>query len=90
MRTGREILMNTLEIHGHRCRASVACVRVGLAALRVLNVKRSGGRQLHAFIEIGEGKDFVLCAACHELTARAYLRVVGDKHVCIPCSGYER
>ena len=33
---------------------------------------------------------FVPCAACHELTARAYLRVVGDKHVCIPCSGYER
>ncbi len=33
---------------------------------------------------------FVPCAACHELTARAYLRVVGEKHVCIPCSGYER
>jgi formylmethanofuran dehydrogenase subunit E len=33
---------------------------------------------------------FVPCAACHELTARAYLRVVGDKQVCIPCSGYER
>ena len=30
------------------------------------------------------------CATCHELTARAYLRVVGDKHVCIPCSGYDR
>jgi formylmethanofuran dehydrogenase subunit E len=29
-------------------------------------------------------------AACHELTARAYVRVVGDKQVCIPCSGYER
>ncbi len=201
MRTEREILMNTLEFHGHRCWASVAGVRAGLAALRVLNVKRSGGRQLHAFIEIGddhggmcfgdgvqystgctlgkgnlektgygklavtvieratnravrvsykptlqkqigasafmikrgEGTEpdeipeaeqmelvdliwnapeadvldigepfqfyrewfpevmgFVPCAACHELTARAYLRVVGDKHVCIPCSGYER
>ena len=33
---------------------------------------------------------FVACAACHELTARAYLRVVGEKQVCIPCSGYER
>jgi formylmethanofuran dehydrogenase subunit E len=33
---------------------------------------------------------FVPCTACHELTARAYLRVLGDKHVCIPCSGYER
>lgn len=201
MSTEREILMNTLEFHGHRCWASVAGVRAGLAALRILNVKRSGGRQLHAFIEIGEdhggmcfgdgvqyatgctlGKGnmektpygklaitvieratnravrvsykptlqkqigasafmikrgegmepdeipepeqmelvdliwnapeadvltigeifqferewfpevmgFAPCAACHELTARAYLRVVGDKHVCIPCSGYER
>lgn len=33
---------------------------------------------------------FVKCAACGELTAKAYLRVVGDKHVCIPCSGYDR
>ncbi len=33
---------------------------------------------------------FIPCTACHELTARAYLRVVGDKQVCIPCSGYER
>ena len=201
MSTEREILMNALEFHGHRCWASVAGVRAGLAALRVLNVKRSGGRQLHAFIEIGEdhggmcfgdgvqyatgctlGKGnmektpygklavtiierasnravrvsykptlqkqigasafmikrgegvepdqipepeqmelvdliwnapeadvliigeifqferewfpevmgFVPCAACHELTARAYLRVLGDKHVCIPCSGYDR
>jgi hypothetical protein len=23
-------------------------------------------------------------------TAKAYLRVVGDKHPCIPCSGYDR
>jgi len=197
----RDILQKVLEFHGHRCWASVAGVRVGLAALRELGVGRSGGRQLHAFIEIGEdhggmcfgdgvqyatgctlGKGnmdktpfgklavtlierhtnralrvsykptlqkaiaesafmskrgqgiepddipeaeqmelvdlvwnapeadiltigetfrfdrdwlpetmgFVPCAACHELAARAYLRVVGDKHVCIPCSGYER
>ncbi len=201
MSNDRETLMKALEFHGHRCWASVAGVRAGLAALRVLNVKRSGGRQLHAFIEIGDdhggmcfgdgvqystgctlGKGnmektpygklavtvieratnravrvsylptlqkqigasafmikrgegvepdqipepeqmelvdliwnapeaevltigevfqferewfpevmgFVPCAACHELTARAYLRVVGEKHVCIPCSGYER
>ena len=197
----RAVLKRALEFHGHRCWASVAGVRTGLAALRELRAKRSGGRQLHAFIEIGEdhggmcfgdgvqyatgctlGKGnmektpygklavtlierasnrairvsykptlqkrigesafmvkrgqgiepddipeaeqlelvdlmwnapesdvlsidkifqferdwmpevmgFVPCAACHELTARAYLRVVGDKHVCIPCSGYER
>ncbi|MBK8638263.1 MAG: formylmethanofuran dehydrogenase [Chromatiaceae bacterium] len=196
-----QTLIKALEFHGHRCWASVAGVRAGLAALRELGVKRSGGRQLHAFVEIGEdhggicfgdgvqyatgctlGKGnlektpygklavtvierssnralriaykptlqqqiatsafmvkrgqgiepddipeaeaielvdliwnapetevltvggmfqferdwlpevmgFVPCAACHELTARAYLRVVGAKHLCIPCSGYER
>lgn len=201
MTNERDILLKALEFHGHRCWASVAGVRAGLAALRELNVKRSGGRQLHAFVEIGEdhggmcfgdgvqyatgctlGKGnmdktpygklavtlierasnravrvsykptlakqisespfmvkrgqgiepdqipeaeqlalvdlvwnaaeadvlsigkvfqferewfpevmgFVPCAACHELTARAYVRVLGDKHVCIPCSGYER
>jgi len=197
----KQILLETLKFHGHRCWASVAGVRAGLAALRMLGVKRSGGRQLHAFIEIGEdhggmcfgdgvqyttgctlGKGnmektpygklavtlierstnravrvsykptlakqitdsafmvkrgqgmepdqipeaeqmelvdmvwnaaesdvltigeiykferdwfpelmgWVPCSACHELTARAYVRVLGDKHVCIPCSGYER
>ena len=201
MNDDRQTLVNALDFHGHRCWASVAGVRAGLAALRELGVHRSGGRQLHALIEIGEdhggmcfgdgvqyatgctlGKGnmdktpfgklavtvierasnrairvsykptlqkrigesafmlkrgqgidpdaipeaeqlevvdmiwnapesdvlslgqvfqferdwlpeimgFVPCAACHELTARAYLRVVGEKHVCIPCSGYER
>jgi formylmethanofuran dehydrogenase subunit E len=201
MSDDRQTLFMALDFHGHRCWASVAGVRVGLAALRVLNVKRSGGRQLHALVEIGEdhggmcfgdgvqyatgctlGKGnlektpygklavtlierasnrairvsykptlqkqigasafmtkrgqgiepdaipeaealelvdlvwnapetdvltlgeifqfdrdwfpevmgFVPCNACGELTAKAYLRVVGDKHVCIPCSGYER
>ena len=196
-----DVLQEALRFHGHRCWASVAGVRAGLAALRVLGVKRSGGTQLHAVVETGEdhggmcfgdgiqyatgctfGKGnvakqpygklavtlvekatnralrisykptlqariadsafmkkrgmgvmpdeipeaeqlelvdlmwnapeadvltvgeivrferewlpetmgFVPCAACHELTARAYLRVVGDKHVCIPCSGYDR
>lgn len=33
---------------------------------------------------------FVSCASCGELVAKAYLRVVGDKLTCIPCSGYER
>jgi formylmethanofuran dehydrogenase subunit E len=33
---------------------------------------------------------FVKCDACGELVAKAYLRVVGDKHVRIPCSGYDR
>ncbi len=50
----REILNETLKFHGHRCWASVAGVRCGLAALRVLDVKRSGGTQLYAILETGE------------------------------------
>jgi len=197
----KEILMDALKFHGHRCWASVAGVRVGLAALRTLGVKRSGGTQLYGIVEIGEdhggmcfgdgvqyatgctfGKGnirkepygkltltlidkatdrsvrvsyrptlqkqiaesafmrkrgmgimpdeipleeqmelvnmvwgapepdilnigeitpykrewfpevlgFKPCESCGELTAHAYLRVVGAKHVCIPCSGYDR
>lgn len=197
----KEILLDALKFHGHKCWASVAGVRIGLAALRTLNVKRSGGTQLFGVVEIGEdhggmcfgdgiqytsgctfGKGnirkqplgklaftliekstnravrisykptlqkqiaesafmrkrgegimpddipedeqmalvnlvwdapeedilsigeiytfdekwypevmgFVPCAACGELTAHAYLRLVGDKKVCITCSGYER
>jgi formylmethanofuran dehydrogenase subunit E len=197
----REILDKALEFHGHRCWAIVAGVRVGLAALEKLGVKRSGGTQLYGIVETGEehggmcfgdgiqyttgctfgkgnirkqpyGKlaftliekdtnravrvvftnklqkqiaesafmqqraagispdeiplkdqmelvnlvwnapaDEVLkigevyeypgnwlpevmgfrsCDSCGELTALAYLRVVGNQHVCIPCSGYDR
>lgn len=197
----RQILMEALKFHGHKCWASVAGVRVGLAALRELGVPRSGGTQLYGIIEIGEDhggmcfgdgvqyatgctfgkgnirkdplgklgftlieKDsnravrisfkptlqkqiqatafmqkrgagisaneipeaeqmevvdlvwnapeqdvlaigkvfdyagkwvpevmgFKTCDYCGELTALAYLRVVGEKHVCIPCSGYDR
>jgi len=50
----QEILRDALKFHGHRCWASVAGVRVGLAALRALDVKRSGGTQLYAIVEIGE------------------------------------
>jgi formylmethanofuran dehydrogenase subunit E len=195
------VLMDALKFHGHKCWASVAGVRVGLAALRTLEVKRSGGTQLYGIVEIGEdhggmcfgdglqyatgctfgkgnirkepygklvftlidkGTDrsvrvsykptlqkqigesafmrkrglgimpdeipmeeqlelvdlvwdapeadilaigevvpykkqwlpevmgFIPCAGCGELTAHAYLRVLGNKHVCIPCSGYDR
>lgn len=54
MNEQRTILSDALKFHGHRCWASVAGVRAGLAPLRELGVKRSGGRQLHAFVEIGE------------------------------------
>ena len=50
----KEILMDALKFHGHRCWASVAGVRVGLAALRTLGVKRAGGTQLFGIVEIGE------------------------------------
>ncbi|MCP5443598.1 MAG: hypothetical protein H6968_11235 [Chromatiaceae bacterium] len=194
-------LNEMIKFHGHRCWASISGLRMGLAALRTLGVKRSGGSQLLAVVEIGDdhggmcfadgvqyatgctvGKGnlrkagfgklgltlvekasnravrisykptlqpriaesafmkkrgmgimpdeipeaeqmelvdlvwnapeadimtieevfewdedwlpevmgFVPCQACGELVAKAYLRVVGDKHVCIPCSGYDR
>ena len=197
----RDVLLEALRFHGHRCWASVAGVRAGLVALRTLGVRRSGGTQLYGIVETGEDhggmcfgdgvqyttgctfgkgnvrkephgklaftlieKDtnravrvsykptlqkqisesafmtkrglgvmpddipeeeqmemvnlvweapesdvlkvgepfqyagtwypevmgFVPCAQCGELVAKAYLRAVGDKLVCIPCSGYDR
>lgn len=197
----KQILIEALKFHGHKCWASVVGVRAGLAALRTLDVPRSGGTQLFAIIETGEehggmcfgdgvqyatgctfGKGnlckdplgklaltliekdtnravrvsykptlrkqiadsafmqkraagimaneipeeeqmelvdlvwdapeeeviniaevfeydgewlpevmgFLPCDFCGEMTAKAYLRVFGTKHVCIPCSGYDR
>ncbi len=40
--------------------------------------------------DFGEIMGLVPCNQCGELVAKAYLRVVGDAHMCIPCSGYER
>jgi len=201
MSDDKTILNEMIKFHGHRCWASISGLRMGLAALRTLGVKRSGGSQLLAVVEIGDdhggicfadgvqyatgctvGKGnlrkagwgklsltlvekagnravrisykptlqpqiaesafmkkrgmgiapdeipeaeqmelvelvwnapetsimtieevfqweedwlpeimgFVPCEACGELVAKAYLRVVGEKHVCIPCSGYDR
>lgn len=201
MSDDKTILNAMIKFHGHRCWASISGFRMGLAALRTLGVKRSGGSQLLAVVEIGDdhggmcfadgvqyatgctvGKGnlrkagygklgviliekasnralrirykptlqpqiaesafmkkrgmgimpdeipeaeqmelvdlvwnapeadimtieevfqweedwlpeimgFVPCQACGELVAKAYLRVVGEKHVCIPCSGYDR
>jgi len=50
----RQILSDALQFHGHRCWASVAGLRVGLAALRALGASRSGGTQLYAILETGE------------------------------------
>ena len=197
----RQILSDALQFHGHRCWASVAGLRVGLAALRALGASRSGGTQLYAILETGEehgamcfgdgvqfttgctlgkgnirknplgklavtliDKDgerairvsykptlqkqiagsafmqqraagispdeipeadqmelvnlvwnapesdvlivgdvvdypynwlpevmgFAKCESCGELAAHAYMRLVGDRRLCIPCSGYDR
>ncbi len=199
--TDKQILLDALKFHGHKCWASVAGVRAGLAALRQIDAPRSGGTQLFGIVETGEehggmcfgdgvqyatgctfgkgnlrkeplgklavtviDKDtnravrvsykpvlqkqiadsafmqkraagimaneipeaeqmelvnlvwdapeadvlsigpvfeydgewlpevmgFVPCDGCGELVAKAYLRVVGQKQMCIPCSGYDR
>lgn len=49
----RQILIDALKFHGHRCWASTAGVRAGLAALRALGVERSGAKSLHAILENG-------------------------------------
>lgn len=40
--------------------------------------------------DFGEIMGLIPCSSCGELVARAYLRVVGEAHMCIPCSGYEQ
>ncbi len=40
--------------------------------------------------DFGEIMGLVPCSQCGEMVSKVYLRVVGDAHMCIPCSGYER
>jgi formylmethanofuran dehydrogenase subunit E len=49
-----EILDQALAFHGHKCWASTAGVRLGLAAMETLGVGRAGAKELHAIIEIGD------------------------------------
>jgi formylmethanofuran dehydrogenase subunit E len=49
-----EILDHALAFHGHKCWASTAGVRLGLAAMSELGVTRAGAKELHAIIEIGD------------------------------------
>ena len=49
-----DILTEALVFHGHKCWASTAGVRLGLAAMRELSVDRAGAKQLHAIIETGD------------------------------------
>jgi len=48
-----------------------------------------GAVEPHPWEEYGEIMGLQPCGECGELVAVAYLRVVGDRHVCIPCSAYE-
>ena len=52
--TDRGSLEGLFAFHGHRCWASTAGVRAGAAALRALGVESSGGKSLHAVVEIGD------------------------------------
>ena len=76
-----DILTEALVFHGHKCWASTAGVRLGLAAMRELSVDRAGAKQLHAII---------VCPSCGELVAEPYARVAEGKIVCAACSGYPR
>jgi formylmethanofuran dehydrogenase subunit E len=49
-----DILYEALTFHGHKCWASTAGVRLGLAAMRELGVPRAGAKELQAIVEIGE------------------------------------
>jgi formylmethanofuran dehydrogenase subunit E len=49
----KEILLDALAFHGHKCWASTAGVRAGLAALKALGANRSGAKSLHAILENG-------------------------------------
>ncbi len=50
----RDVLLEALRFHGHKCWASAAGVRAGLAALEALGVQRSGAKSLHAILEHGD------------------------------------
>jgi formylmethanofuran dehydrogenase subunit E len=52
--TDTDILDDALAFHGHKCWASTAGVRLGLAAMETLGVPRAGAKQLHAIIETGD------------------------------------
>lgn len=56
----KQTLLDMLKFHGHKCWASTVGLRAGLAALRILNAKRSGAKSLHAILETG----YYHAAAC--------------------------
>lgn len=44
----------------------------------------------YPFNWLPEVMGFVPCQKCGELVAHAYVRLDGERKLCIPCSGYER
>ena len=44
----------------------------------------------HPYEDFGEVMGLMPCANCGEMVSKVYLRVVGEKHMCIPCSGYNQ
>jgi formylmethanofuran dehydrogenase subunit E len=54
MTQDRDILLDALKFHGHKCWASTAGVRIGLAAMEDIGVERSGAKSLHAIVEYGD------------------------------------
>lgn len=54
MNDNKQILLDALRFHGHKCWASTAGVRIGLAALEALGAERSGAKSLHAIVEYGD------------------------------------
>jgi formylmethanofuran dehydrogenase subunit E len=44
----------------------------------------------YPYEDFGEIMGLMPCAGCGEMVSKVYLRVVGDKHMCIPCSGYNK
>ncbi|MFQ5422214.1 MAG: FmdE family protein [Anaerolineae bacterium] len=50
----KQVLLDALTFHGHKCWAGTAGVRVGLAARQALGVERSGAKSLHAIVEYGD------------------------------------
>jgi len=48
-----ELLEHAIAFHGHECPAMPLGLRAGLLAMKLLGVKRSGDKQLHAILETG-------------------------------------
>jgi len=49
----KQTLIDMFKFHGHKCWASAAGLRAGVAALKILGAERSGAKSLHAVLETG-------------------------------------